>query len=54
LNGLAIVLLKYSMNKRIRWCNSSTEAKLPRFSSRRTRMENHYSTWLSQEVCFGV
>jgi hypothetical protein len=39
------------MNSTIRWCNSSTEAKLPRFSSRRTRMENHNSTWLSHEVC---
>jgi hypothetical protein len=40
LNGLANVLLKYSMSARIRWRRSSGEEKLARLSSRRTKILN--------------
>jgi len=33
---------------------SSTDVKLPRFSTRRTKMLNQSSIWFSQLVCFGV
>ena len=43
LNGLAQVVLKYSMNASTRSLRSSTDLKLPRLSSLRTRMLNHSS-----------
>ena len=41
-NGLA-VRLKYVIKAMIRSCNATSEGKLPRFSTRRTRMPNQIS-----------
>src|SRR6478752_3454592 len=42
------------MKARMRWRRSSVEVKLPRLMTRRARIPNHRSIWLSQEVWFGV
>src|SRR3954452_23292047 len=52
-NGLA-VWLKYAMNAKSCAPNSSTDLKLARLSTLRTRILNQISTWLSHDVCFGT
>ena len=42
------------MKAKMRSRKSSTDVKLPRFSTRRTTMLNQSSMWFSQLVCFGV
>src|SRR3989337_2926163 len=42
------------MNWRMRSRRSALEVKLARLSKRRTKMLNHSSIWLSQDVCLGV
>ena len=42
------------MKARMRSSKSSTDVKLPRFSTRRTKMLNQKAIWFSQLVCFGV
>src|SRR5438477_10510129 len=42
------------MNSNTLACNSSTERKLPLFSSLRTKMLNHISIWFNHELCLGV
>ena len=52
--GLARTLLKYAMNSSARVFKSSVEVKLDRFRSRRARIENQISIWLSHEQWRGV